>query len=234
MSDTGEIAPTEAEAEIEQAQVAGDDERANALYRKSMGVDAETGPDPEDDGDAAEVSDIGPPPDGEWTFSRPEVVDHQFALMESEFGDLATDLRSAWGADAGRNLDFALAASRQFESHYPELVETVLERGARNDPLVIELLATLGRQWAESPGDPATVRLFPGSDSHGQEQEKQMSEINVGGFDEKVEALMNESEQAASAGNLAKRDRLEHEIRALFVRKYGTGAVVGSSGGPTV
>ena len=239
MSDTGEIVPTEIEVQIEQAQVAGDTELAQRLYLKQQGVGTGDTGEPDDavadqGDDAAEVSDIGPVPDGDWTFSRPEVVDYQFAMMENEFGELATDLKSEWGGDAGLNLDFALAASRQFEAHFPELVATVAERGASRDPLIVELLATLGRQWAETPGDPATVRLFPGSDSHEQEQEKQMSETNVGGFDEKVETLMNESEQAGDAGNLAKRDRLEGEIRALFVKKYGTGAIVGSSGGPTV
>ena len=237
-TDTGDIQPTEIEAQIEQAQVAGDTERAQALYLRQQGVDtgeagdAEDSPDPEDDGAPGESPDVGPPPDGAWSFDRPEVIDFQFKLMESEFGDLATDLRDDWGADAGLNLDFALAASREFEKNFPELVETVLERGARNDPLVVELLATLGRLWASTPGDSTTVRLFPGTGDN--EQERNMSEINVGGFDEKVETLMTESQQAGDAGNLAKGDRLEHEIRALFVRKYGTGAAVGSSGGPTV
>ena len=234
MTDTGDLQPTEIEQQIEQAQVAGDDALAQRLYLRQQGADTDApGEDAADQGDdVGEVSDIGPPPNGEWSFDRPEVVDHQFAMMESEFGDLATDLKSDWGADAGRNLDFALAASREFEEHYPELVATVAERGARNDPLVIELLAVIGRQWAETPGDPTTVRLFPGSDNHG--EERIMNETNIGGFDEKVETLMNESQQAGDAGNLAKRDRLEHEIRALFVKRYGTTPAVGSSGGPTV
>ena len=227
MTDTGEA---DLQDTIDEAQLVGDDERANALYRKSMGVDAEDSPDPEDAGDAGEVSDIGPPPDGEWSFSSPAVVDHQFKIMEAEFGDLATDLKSDWGADAGRNLEFALATAQQFESHYPELIQTVEARGARNDPLVVELLAVLGRQWASTPGDPTTVRLFPGMGNH--EQERDMSDID-GDFDEKTDDLMTQQEQAQVEGNLGKVDRLEREIRARFVKRYGTGAVVGSSGGPT-
>ena len=147
----------------------------------------------------------------------------------SSFGELATDLRSEWGPDAGQNLQFAAAASREFEAQYPEIVSTINRRGAATDPLVVELLAVLGRQWAETPGDPSTVRLFPGMN----EQETNMNEINADGFDEKVEILMDESEQAAVAGNLNKRDRIEREIRALFVKRHGTAPAVGSSGGPT-
>ena len=216
------------EADIEEAQAAGDDERAQALYLKSQDV-AET-EDATDPGDAAEpVPEIGPPPDGEWTFARQEVVAHQFSIMESHFGDLATDLREEWGADAGRNLEFALAASREFETHYPEITQTIMTRGAGYDPLVIELLAVLGRQWAESPGDPTTVRLFPGTGE--QEQETSM---DIGdNFDEQTDALMTEQELAQAEGNLATVDRIEKELRARFVKRYGTGGVIGSSGGPT-
>ena len=81
---------------IDEAQLAGEDERAQALYLKQQGVDTgEPGDDVAGQGDdAAESSDIGPPPDGEWTFDRPEVVDHQFKIMEFHFGELATDLKS--------------------------------------------------------------------------------------------------------------------------------------------
>ena len=129
MSDTTEMIEADL-ADQEAAETAGDTALANRLYRESMGVDAEVGPAPEDEGAAAE-SDIGPPPDGEWTFDRPEVVDHQFAIMESHFGDLATDLRSEWGADAGLNLQLAQAAAQQFEEHYPELDYTIRKHGAR-------------------------------------------------------------------------------------------------------
>ena len=45
---------------------------------------------------------------------------------------------------------------------------------------------------------------------------------------------MTEQEKAQAAGNLAKASRIERELRALFVRRYGTDPAVGSSGGPTV
>ena len=216
------------EADIEEAQAAGDDERAQALYLKSQDV-AEPEAEPEVAGDATEPSDIGPPPDGEGVFSRPEVVAHQFKIMESHFGDLATDLKSEWGADAGRNLEFAAATAREFASRYPEIIQTINNRGAGDDPLIVELLAHLGRQWAETPGDPTTVRLFPGT---GDGEDRNMSDIGDN-FDEQTDALMVEQEQAQVEGNTSKVTRLERELRALFVRKYGTGAAVGSSGGPT-
>ncbi len=235
MTDTGDLQPTEVEQQIEQAQVAGDDALAQRLYLRQQGADTgepgDTGEQGDDVGpaEATEPSDIGPVPDGDWTFDRPEVVDHQFAIMKSEFGELATDLRSDWGVDAGRNLEFALATVKQFESHYPELIQTVEARGARNDPLVVELLAVLGRQWASTPGDPTTVKLFPGTGDN--EQERTM-EIEAD-FDEKTDELMTQQEQAQVEGNLGKVNRLEREIRARFVKRYGTGAAIGSSGGPT-
>ena len=230
--DTGEIVQSEAEAAIDHAyHVENDPAKANALYQKLIGSADREGEQAlvgSDEGDGAEsLPDIGPSPDGEWTFDRPEVVAHQFKMMEASFGELATDLRDDWGADAGRNMEFAAAASREFETHYPEIISTVTARGAANDPLVVELLAVLGRQWAETPGDPSTVRLFPNTDGH--EQETAMNETNID-FDEKVETLMNEQDQAQQAGNIAKRDRIERQLRGLFVRKYGTGPAVGEGG----
>ena len=227
------------EAQIQEARDAGDDAKAQALYQQQQGTEDAFGLEPVpavSDADADSAGDeslpaVGPPPEGEWTFARPEVVAHQFAMMEADFGELATELRSEWGADAGRNLEFAFAASREFEAHYPEVVSTIERRGAGADPLIVELLAVLGRQWAETPGDPMTVRLFPNADGHG--EERNMSEAGDDAFDEKTDALMDEAAAARAAGNLGKSKRLERQIRGLFIRKYGTGAVVGSSGGPT-
>ena len=234
----GAIADTLVADEALQAQevaLAGEGglEKANALYRRSIGASDPDGEQPSgEEGDAAEsLPDIGPSPDGEWTFDRPEVVSHQFAMMEAEFGDLATDLRDDWGADAGQNMKFAAAASREFETHYPEIVETITRRGAVTDPLVVELLAVLGRQWAETPGDPATVKLFPGRDGH--EQETNMNEIDADSFDEKTTELMNQQDQATAAHDDAKAQRIERQLRQMFVRRYGTGPAIGSSGGPT-
>jgi hypothetical protein len=235
MADLEAIADTLVENHLEDAiaaaQDAGDHEKAQDLYLKSQGVDSPGDDAAEQGDDAAESSDIGPPPDGEWTFDRPEVVDHQFAVMEAAFGDLATELREEWGDGAGTNLVFASAAAREFADHYPEVVQTIENRGAGDDPLIVEILAVLGRQWAETPGDPRTVRLFPGTGNH--EQERNMNEIDANNFDEQTETLMTESEEAAQQGNLAKRDRIEKQLRALFVRRYGTGPAIGSSGGPT-
>ena len=60
-----------------------------------------------------------------------------------------------------------------------------------------------------------------------------MADISPEAFDEQTDALMTEQEQAQVEGNIAKANRIERELRAMFVRKYGTGPAVGSSGGPT-
>ena len=60
-----------------------------------------------------------------------------------------------------------------------------------------------------------------------------MGESNDDNFDEGVDTLLIQQEQAQVEGNLATVDRIEKELRARFVKRYGTGAAVGSSGGPT-
>ncbi len=60
-----------------------------------------------------------------------------------------------------------------------------------------------------------------------------MSDIGDDSFDEKTDDLMTQQELAQVEGNLGKVNRLERELRARFVRRYGTGPAVGSSGGPT-
>ena len=59
-----------------------------------------------------------------------------------------------------------------------------------------------------------------------------MSEIDDT-FDEKADELLTEQDQALQEGNIAKANRLEREIRAMFVRRHGTAPAIGSSGGPT-
>ena len=140
-------------------------------------------------------------------------------------------MRAVRACPALRNLEFAAATSQLFAEHYPEVVSTIMTRGAGYDPLIIELLAVLGRQWAETPGDPLTVRLFPGTGDHGQERD--MNETDADSFGEQTDALMTEQEQAQAEGNVGKVDRLERQIRARFVRRYGTDPAIGSSGGPT-
>ena len=175
------------------------------------------------------LPDIGPPPDGEWTFSRPEVVDHQFAMMESAFGDLATDLKAEWGAGAGENLQFAHAAARQFEEQYPDIVSAIAARGGTNDPLVVEILAMLGRQWAETPGDPGSVRLFPGAT---ETREFNMTDTDVEKFDDAIDEIRSKARQAFDAGNHAKADRLAAKEREMYARRYGVGEIIGPGAPP--
>ncbi len=60
-----------------------------------------------------------------------------------------------------------------------------------------------------------------------------MSDINTDSFNEKTDQLMTEESQARAQGNFGKSKRLQREIRAMFVRQYGTEPATGSSGGPT-
>ncbi len=60
-----------------------------------------------------------------------------------------------------------------------------------------------------------------------------MSDIDTDSFNERTDDLMTEESQARAQGNTAKSRRLQREIRAMFVRQYGTDSAVGSSGGAT-
>ena len=229
------------QVQIDAAKAAGNNELAQALYQKQQGTDdpygreaPDGGDDPSDadtdDGVADSLSAVGSPPDGEWTFDRPEVVDHQFALMEAAFGELATDLKSEWGADSGLNLEFAAAASREFEANYPELTSVLDKRGGTNDPLIIEMLAVMGREWAETPGDPGTVRLFPNTGGH--EQETTMS--NTNDIQSQIRDMEKAMDRAEVEGDREERSRLFRAQQELYRRLPGGGdPVVGSSGGPT-
>ena len=57
-----------------------------------------------------------------------------------------------------------------------------------------------------------------------------MSEADDDAFDEKADALMSEETQARATGDLGKANRLQREIRSLFVRRYGNESIVGEGG----
>ena len=235
---TDDVDTADVNTQIDAARAAGDGEKAQALYAQQQGTTDAHGLDPapvpvgndvdgEGDAVADSLSAVGPPPDGEWTFARPEVVDHQFALMEAGFGELATDLKSEWGADGGLNLEFAVAASREFEANYPELVSVVDKRGGTNDPLIVELLAVLGREWAATPGDPTTVRLFPNTGGH--EQETTMS--NTKDIQARIDALGDVILKAKAQNDGWKaQESYQEQLRLEGLLPGGTDPIVGSAG----
>lgn len=225
-------------AQIETAKAAGDSEKAQALYQEQQG----TAPDGEGDlpaqtstgapdADAASVAEalsaVGSPPEGEWTFARPEVVDHQFALMEAAFGDMATDLRKEWGADAGVNLQFADAAAAQFEESFPEVIAVFEKHGGVNDPMVVELLAVIGRQGADTPGDPGTVRLFPNPGGTETRQPNMTDNMATKDIQGRIDALEGVIEKARARG--------EHSrANDAYLEQLRLGALLPGAGEPIV
>ncbi len=206
------------EADIEEAQDAGDDERANALYRKSMGVDAEADDaDPDADTGADDVdalADDGTPPP-----VSTEVVDQILVT----YGDVdeaeMAELQAEWpGNEMAANLGYV----KWFLNEYvpPHLIDQVPD-----DVFLLRIGAAVGRE------------LFHRHHANAGERSEgaiNMSETAADNFDETTDDLMTQEEQARSEGNLGKASRLQREIRALFVKRYGTAPAVGSSGGPTV
>ena len=117
------------------------------------------------------------------------------------------------------------------EREWPELIETVTRRGAANDPLIVELLAVVGRQWAEVPGDPdSVVRLFPSGD-HG--QETSMESGMGGSIQARIDALDDEIQTAQNRNDTTKAQALYEKQQSLYRQQPGgRDPVAGVIGGP--
>ena len=212
------------QSEIDEAQAAGDIGKANELYQRQIGtvpVPAASGA--EGDDFAADPSDSAggellpaetatPPP------MSTELVDQVLGVYGDEDADEVAELRREWpGTEMGQNLGYV----KWFLDEYvpPYLIERVPD-----DIDLLRLGAAVGRELFHRHHLDAGERSEGGRNMH---------EIDADNFDERADNLMNEEAQARAAGNLGKASRLEREIRALFVKRYGTGPAVGSSGGPT-
>ena len=211
--------------QIEVAQQAGNVAEANRLYQLQIGstglehlpVPAASGA--EGDDVAADPSDSAglagtttPPP------LNTELVDQVLGVYGDEDADEVAELRQEW---PGTEMAAELGYVKWFLEEYvpPHLIERVPD-----DIDLLRLGAAVGRELFHRH------HLDAGERSEGA---RNMSEIDADNFDERADALVAEEEQARAAGNLGKANRLEREIRALFVRRFGTGPAVGSSGGPT-
>ena len=210
------------ESEIEAAQQAGDHERANALYRRQQGVEVaeqalvagDEGVDPDHtEGDEGLAETSTPPP------ISAELADQLLEVYSEYEADEVAELRREWhGTEMTANFGYI----KWFLDEYvpPHLIEEVPDNIA-----LLRLGAAVGRELFHRHHADAGERS---------EGARNMHEIDASNFDEKTDDLMTAADAARAAGNLAKADRLEREIRALFVKRYGTGPAVGSSGGPTV
>ena len=220
-------------ADQEAAQQAGDSDLADRLYRESMGAEVDA-PEAEvadayaqyGEGDSQPGTSMAEyePYDTLTEAERDEAFEGVMSLSDP---DTARGILEAeWpGTEYDQNVEFGNAALRAISGSAKAL--RVLEAvGVADHPDLVRFIASAGRLMAGVPGDPTSIPTITNEDRH-------MTDIDPAAFDEQTEALMSEQEEAGLQGNFAKRDRIERDLRALFVKRYGTGPAIGSSGGPT-
>ena len=201
------------DTQIAAARAADDTEEVQRLYQEQMGATDAEG----DEGQAPAVgetslSDAVPPP------VSTELVDQVLGAYGEEDAEEVAALRQEWpGTEMSANLGYV-------KFLLDEYVPTHLIEQVPDDIALLRLGAALGRELFH--------RHHANAGQHS-EGPRNMSEINTDSFNEKTDQLMTEESQARAQGNLGKSKRLQREIRAMFVRQYGTDAAVGSSGGPT-
>ena len=161
------------------------------------------------------------PPDGPWDFGRPEVVRHQFKIMEATFGEPATKLKNEWGRDGSTNMQFAKATAVKLEAAYPGIDAVIRKYGAQNDPLVIDAFAMMGRYDAATVGDPATVQPFRNTN-----ESKAMTEGNI---QAQIEALQGDIDKARAQRNSSLANDL-YQRQLMLGRRLPGGTDPASSG----
>ena len=141
-------------------------------------------------------------------------------------------LRAAWPGDYDKNVAFAQAMMGAVPGTL-DVLRMLEAVGLGDSPAVLKWLASAGRLMAGVPGDPRSIPTTIQSKAGAIAMSEDFSAAEGDAFDEAADNLMDEQARAQATGNLAKVKRLDREIRALFVRRYGTDPAVGSSGGAT-
>ena len=208
--------------EIDQAKAAGNMGRANSLYQRQLALEAgvpavsqEPGPSGEADSEGGESlpAEISTPPP-----LSTELVEQALGAYGDVDADEVAELRREWpGTEMAENLGYL----KWFITEY---VPSYMIEELPDDIASLRVGAAIARELFHRHHMDAGERT---------EGARNMSEIAAENFDERTGAMMGEAAAAREAGNGAKANRLEREIRAMFVQRYGTGPVVGTSGGPT-
>ena len=236
-------------AESRAAKARGDHEtaaelytRANDLHRTQSGLppdDAEPAPDdaeaPGHAGDDVKPGDIEGPPATDLTAyvnfdslsEQDQEDEYERVMLLASRGASESALRREWpGEEYSRNLAFSAALLEVIPGSL-EALRVLEAAGVSEHPSVIRWAVSVGRLLAREAGDASTIP------STATGKETKMDPIDSDTFNERADDLMTEEVQARARGNLGKSKRLQREIRALFVRQYGTEPAIGSSGGPT-
>ena len=215
--DTGSL-PNEVldayDSQIEAARAAGDTALANELYRESMGAGDDDGTGAGDDAEGGEGQLEGTVPAPMST----ELVEQVLGINSEIDGEEVAELRREWpGQEMNRNFGY-------IKFLLDEYVPPHLQEQIPDDIALLRLGASLGRELYH--------RHHANVGQHS-EGSRNMSEINTDTFSERADELMTQESEARAQGNFGKSNRLQREIRAMFVRQYGIEPATGSSGGPT-
>ena len=215
------------QADIEEAQAAGNGELAQELYLKQQGTEPDTA---DDDAQVSDIQGLGGTRleayqdyDVLDEDQRDAEFDRVYSLAEP--GPAEAALRATWpGAEYDRNREFgdAMLAAVPGSLDMVRVLEVV---GLADHPDLIRWVVAAGRLMAGVPGDPATI---PTTRSEG----KPMG--NVKAIEARIDELQGRIEKAQLQRDTSTANRLYAEQLALGRRLPGGGdPVVGSSGGPT-
>lgn len=180
--------------------------------------DAGTRPD---DGGAVEGgSHLGRTPEES---SHPHAAEKAIAAMRAADSGLASAVLADWGADTGRNLEFARGAAERLAS--PALV-ALLESWEingtplGNHPAIVEVAARIGRLLAEAPGNPKSI---------GGERRKGLApdDPRAKKAKSRIDELMKLMHDAPATYRGA---AVQKELQGLFASLHGDGPVVGGGG----
>ena len=234
------------EAQHEALYGEGDVEKAQRLYSESIGnvdpfgtevavpapvdapQEAPAKPESRDLTIATMADDVTVTITGEMDFAgNPEHVTQALEAMAwwdqdedgNSNGDRVETLKAKWGSDMGANLAFYQA----FALAHPEINEILTAAGFGDHPVIIEVGAALGRKYATHAGDPSRITTQKSG-------AKMVAEMDQVDFDAKTEALQNQQLDAQARGNTAEAEKIDREIRRLFVQRYGTDPIVGEGG----
>ncbi len=207
---------------IEAAQAAGDHDRAQELYRQSMGVDAEDGPDNDTSGIQPGTSMAEYEPyDDVSEDQKDEAFEGVLALSDP---DTARGiLQAEWpGAEYDKNVEFAASVLGAVSNSAKAL--RVLEAvGVADHPDLVRWLASAGRLMADVPGDPNSIPT--------PHKGTAMDSTIGGNIEAQIDALQDQIDKAQAVNNDTKANTLYQKQLALErLLPGGSEPIVGSEG----
>ena len=225
------VADDSIQGDIEQAQAAGDHEKAQRLYKLQQGVE----PDGVDVG-AGEVDDVSPsdiesmggdamadyvPYDSLTEDEKDKAFEGVIALSDPDTSKGL--LQGNWpGAEYDKNREFGNAALSAIPGAL-EAVRVLETVGIADHPALVRFIVSAGRMMAATPGDAASI---PSTIS----KDRQMEHLTRDAIDDRIDDLQDQIDKAMARGNRRKANALYQQQLLLDAQIEGNAPIVGSRG----